>query len=654
MEHRKKILGTGLFLLLMACGSQALTLGRVNSSAVIGRSLDLGISVQMDAGETAASVCFDADVFHGDVRQDPGRVKVLVEPAAQPNMLNVRVLSSTAVDEPVVTVYLRTGCGQKTTRRYVLLADFPRELAAPAAPQSAAMVSPTKADAGSVPSVVGIAGLPGSAGAADKGISTPRAPKSVDPKNTGNRRTAAKKPAPANKKAAANSVRPVERLAGQPRLQLDPLGLFSDRIANLDGEMTFEAPPDALESIQKIQTLEESLKNLRLMALKNEVSLSDLQVRLEKAESSGFSSQAGYALIALSLLFLSALAVAAVLWRRQRQTSAGQKWWGDADPLSQVPVVKSVAEIASQEAAVDPVASQWPTSVHSQPRFASEFGPSELKRSGFDVNVDVDMTEMSDSAFRDFMPTGTVSGLASKLADLKSEGVPVVRAARNLNSDAVLDIRQQAEFFVSLGQTERGAQLLRREIKESEEANPFVYLDLLALFHSLGLKGEFQQLRESFELLFCCRIPAFTFFKNPSLDLESYPEVLSHIVEIWSKPGILEWLESCIFHKSDKTGGPGFDLAAFRDLMFLHAVARILAETSESGDDASPKAPAAPAREQPAPLRPELPEFEALDLDLSSPDGVSKKTFKPSSSLDEPLPFLMPSDLQFDTKVNRS
>ena len=76
MEHRKKILGTGLFLLLIAFGSQALTLGRASSSALIGRSLDLAIAVQVDAGESAAALCFDAEVFHGDVRQDPGRVTV--------------------------------------------------------------------------------------------------------------------------------------------------------------------------------------------------------------------------------------------------------------------------------------------------------------------------------------------------------------------------------------------------------------------------------------------------------------------------------------------------------------------------------------------------------------------------------------------------
>ena len=600
---------------------------------MIGRSLDLGIAVQMDAGETAASLCFDADVFHGDARQDPGRVKVLVEPAAQPNMLNVRVLSATAVDEPVVTVYLRTGCGQKTTRRYVLLADFPGELAAPAAPQSAAILSPTTAAAAPVPAVVGIAGLSASAGAADKVTSSPRAPKSADPQSTRNKRVPAKSSAPASKNAATNSVRPVERLAGQPRLQLDPLDLFSDRIANLDGDMTFEAPPDALERSQKLQTLEESLKSLRLMASKNEASLGDLQARLQKAESSGFSSLASYALISLSLLCLSAVAVAVVLWRRQRQAQGGQEWWGDAAPAPLVPAVKNVAEIVPQEPAADPVAAQWHASVHSQQPSASGFVPPDFKRSGFDIDIDIDidMTEMSDSAFRDFMPTGSLS---SKLADLEPEGVPADRTARNLNSDAVLDIRQQAEFFVSLGQAERAVKLLRREIKESEEANPFVYLDLLALFHSLGLKGEFQHLRESFELLFCCRIPAFTFFKNCSLDLEAYPEVLSHIAEIWSKPGIFDWLESCIFQKPDNSGSPGFDLEAFRDLLFLYSVAWILEEIPVSKGTLGPSrvVSVASVSMQPSPTRQELAPSVTLDRDLSRTVNVQAQAFIPDSA----------------------
>jgi hypothetical protein len=471
---------------------------------------------------------------------------------------------------------------------------------------------------------------------------------------TTNKRPTAKATEQSKKSAATTKVKPMQRLPGQPRLQLDPLDIYSDRIASLDGEMNFDAPPDALESIQKIKTLEDSLQSLRLMAARNEASLSDLQDRLQKSESSGFSSQAGYALIALALMCLAAVAVGAVLWRRQQKAQVAPAWWGGADPVPPVPVVSKKTEPVLDEPAADPVAGEWAESGFSQLRAASGSSPSEFKRSSFGVNVN--MTEMSDADFKDFMPTGTLSaGQASKLADLQPSGAPSTRTPRNLNSDAVLDTRQQAEFFVSLGQTERAAQLLRREIKESEEANPFVYLDLLALFHSLGLKGEFQHLRERFELQFCCQIPAFTLFKNRTLDLESYPEALSHIAERWAQPGIFAWLESCIFQSPDKRNGPGFDLAAFRDLLFLHAVARIRAEMPASEGGVSPKVGASTpsAKAQPTPLHQELPPFDALDLDLSSPETGDVKASEPPISLGEPLPFLMPPDLQFDTKVKQ-
>lgn len=650
MKPEKKILGSGLFLLLIAFGSQALTLGRPSGSALIGRSLDLAIAVQVDAGEAAAPLCFEADVFHGDVRQDPGRVKVLVEPTAQPNMLNVRVLSATAVDEPVVTVYLRTGCGQKTTRRYVLLADFPSELAESPAPSK---LNPNPASAAG-------AVLAAPAAVADKGSIAPRKPRSSEPQSTGNPPVQAKTAALSSKGPAVISGRSVERRTGQPRLQLDPLELFSDRIANLDGAMTFDAPPDALENIQKIKTLEDSLKSLRLLASKNEASLSDLQTRLQKAESNGFSSQTGYMLMALALACLAALAAAAALWWRQRQAPVSDGWWGnagaeaDAEAAPPAPVTRKTVDTVPAKLATDPVLSQWPSSSHSRPRSVTKFGSSELPRSGFGINVN--MTEMSDSAFKDFMPPGAQPGRSSTVADTVSAVAHAARPARNLNSETTLDIRQQAEFFVSLGQTERAAQLLRREIKESEEANPFVYLDLLALFHSLGLKSEFQQLRESFEHLFCCRIPAFTFFKNHSLDLESYPEVLAHIVGIWSQPGVLVWLESCIFQVPGRNGSPGFDLAAFQDLLFLHAVARIRSETPDTPDRGNPGAGVAfaSARAQPATPQQELPPFDALDLDLSSPADAVEKAVEPASSPDEPLSFLMPSDLQFDVKIKRT
>ena len=136
MKFRNRFL---LLLMLLAAGqSAALTLGRLRGAALVGQPLDVLVQIQLNADEAPTALCLEADVFHADTRQDAGRVRVTVEPTAQANTVNARVMSSSYIDEPMVTVYLRAGCAQKSVRRYVLLADFPSEVAASTAASSTA------------------------------------------------------------------------------------------------------------------------------------------------------------------------------------------------------------------------------------------------------------------------------------------------------------------------------------------------------------------------------------------------------------------------------------------------------------------------------------------------------------------------------------
>ena len=139
---RLKATTIGFLLVATGLSSFALTFGRVQGAAWIGQPLNLVVPVQVDPGQTAASLCAQADVFHADSKQDSNRVQVAVDPSAQPDTFSVRISSSTLVDEPVVTVYLRTGCDQKNTRRFVLLADFPTEGAAVAPRLAAQALAP--------------------------------------------------------------------------------------------------------------------------------------------------------------------------------------------------------------------------------------------------------------------------------------------------------------------------------------------------------------------------------------------------------------------------------------------------------------------------------------------------------------------------------
>lgn len=151
---RLKALIIGMAMAGMALSSAALNVGRARGAAWIGQPLDLVVAVQLDGNPGDSNICPEAEVYHGDSRLESGRVRVATEPSREADTVNLRVISSTLIDEPVVTVYVRAGCGpQKVARRFVLLADFPPETSAsrnvtPAAPVVPTVTLPESAQSG--------------------------------------------------------------------------------------------------------------------------------------------------------------------------------------------------------------------------------------------------------------------------------------------------------------------------------------------------------------------------------------------------------------------------------------------------------------------------------------------------------------------------
>lgn len=124
----------------------ALTLGSLPGPVWIGRSMDVALALYAEAGEDMAALCLEADVFYADTRQDPRSVSLSFKAGlpGQPAML--RIASAALVNEPMVTLHVRAGCVHKTSRRYVLLADPPLDLPAPApAPAPASAPAPAPA-----------------------------------------------------------------------------------------------------------------------------------------------------------------------------------------------------------------------------------------------------------------------------------------------------------------------------------------------------------------------------------------------------------------------------------------------------------------------------------------------------------------------------
>lgn len=600
-------------MLCLACTSQALTLGRVRGVALIGKPLDVAVPVQMDLGESVSSLCFDAEVFHADTRQDASRVRVLVEASAQSQTANVRILSSAPVDEPVVTVYLRTGCGQKTSRRYVLLADIPSEVEGPAAAARPLIVTaslPTPVQADLPPA------LPERASHAKPVRATAS---SLRPAAQRRIQTRAPKPKTA---LAASSVAAVPdkskagRSSGHARLKLDPLELFSDRVANLDSFMTFAPTEDALLNQKKVQALEQDVKALRATASLTEASLRDLKARLQQAQAERLPATLMYALIAL---VLGCLAAVAYLWYRQRHTpSMDDHWWAGTT---------TGPARSGEEFGFEPAPDQRAASVSQARRQAHEpkkpgtnAASRSFDESGPSSKIDVSMVEMSHSSFNQLVHA-PADGRAGHKRSPSSAASALSRLAPSGVAPALLDVENQVKFLVSLGRTDQAVGLLKKFIHEGVQPQPSVYLDLLDLLHSLGLKTDFQQMRAEFNRLFDARVPEFASFGNEGKSLESYPVVLSRITALWQKPKIGEAIEAYLFRDPRHRDSEPFDLAAIRDLLMLQAVAKGIGVVPHS-DARSSRPDSLPGRERPvgAPADESSSETESpglLDVDLS-------------------------------------
>jgi len=614
LQHRAKIFGIAFACL--AFGAQALTLGRVHGSALIGQPLNVTVEIQLDAGEDVAALCLDADVFQADVRQDAGRVRIAIEPATG-SAARVRVMSSALIEEPVVSFNLRTGCGQKTSRRYVLLADLPGEVTAPAVPLvlTAAAPAPGATPLGPQSTTADTAApvSPGPA-LAPKAVrlSSAKAAKPVQPKSRVQRRATARgakgrhlaarrrsavphKPAPVLAKPAAVPAKPAAaRTAGAPRLKLDPLEVLSDRVANAAPEAPPAVPDEAARNAQKVQQLEGDVKALRDSAAKSEASLADLKARLQKAEAERSPGVLVYALAAAALLGVLA---AIFLWLRQRRalSLASDEWWNGGAANAVPPTSDG---LASPPLTVQP-------------------------------------TGTRDSVFSELMGSGAVAAQRTDAAAGTASGA-AARTVRKLRSKTVLHVRQRAQALVSKGKVDEAVQVLKQQIRDSKEPNPFVYLDLLGLLHSLGLPADFKQSSQDFKLLFNVEVPEFASYTEQGRALESYADVLSTITALWAKPEAQTFIEACIFRDPWADKSQPFDLAAFRDLLLLQVIAQSESDVTPDFPELSHSALAELSAHPPAPA-------PALDLDLSEIEIAAPPAAVPRRS-DIDLTRLIPGD----------
>lgn len=551
----------GCLLAAATCNSMALSLGRAHGPAVLGQPLAMSFDVRLDAEDNVDSACISAEVVQGDTRIDPGRVRTSVTSSGQNAV--VKVTTSVAIEEPVVSVVLKAGCTQNVSRRYVLLTELSPDLRvapttaavasnAPLAPGALApLTAPLSSEAAPARVQPRVAPATGVSAVARPSARLQRA---VPSGKAQQRPVAQRKNTKTTKPVKGTSSSMAVAQPGKPRLQLEPATMpaaaggglkTSDDVPSSFAEnpalrasasAQWRALNTQAQDITRQDTQEAELRSLRETAAKDKARVAGLTDQLRQAEQARYANGLVYALFALLLAALLALVY---LWRRKPEEPPA--WWLEQtaqDPSGDATAVKPNAPSVAAQAAAQ----------HGNP--VRDSGHAPLWVSGAHVDVDV----------------GTLLPVATQPP----------RKRHRIHPEDLADVQQHADFFVSLGQYGQAIEVLRAYIGDHPTGSPVAYLDLLQIYQSLGRHADYQQLGYEFEKVFNATVPEPALFKQPGSGLEDYPDVLQKIEAVWGMPEVLELLEDMVRRRPEAQVGP-FTLGAYRELLLLHAVA--MAET---------------------------------------------------------------------------
>ena len=72
----KIFIALSFLLLLPTTASMAMSLGRLNGAALIGRPLDMSVQAVLEPQDDASNLCLEADVFYADNKLEKSRLRV--------------------------------------------------------------------------------------------------------------------------------------------------------------------------------------------------------------------------------------------------------------------------------------------------------------------------------------------------------------------------------------------------------------------------------------------------------------------------------------------------------------------------------------------------------------------------------------------------
>jgi hypothetical protein len=562
--------------------TMAIGFGRVAPVAVLGQTLDVSIPLRVEAAERFDADCAHVDVYFGDSRLLPNQVRMEVLRGGE-DAWRVHVTTTIPVTEPVVEIGVTAGCDRAFTRRFTAFADPPLRVArggdaAGAGPTVAAARGVTAAGAAAASELSAAAdgSLRSTRGASSRSGGAPHAAKvgkgptraAAAALDRGTHGATAGAHVAAGGTASGHAARTAD---GNARLVLDS-GFAHLRLDMEDPAMPaagaasgatvalaeLEQDPD----VRRLQSLEQNLQSLRKETQASRDQTAALQTRLAQAES-----RADWLPWILAALGLSLVAVGALGWRvrQQARPRAAKQWFQE----SMVPVPASPG-IAAAAASVRTVPSD--AAATAAPRVD---GPPSL---GTDQVVAPDATPAAAAYVEDLSATQPLSraALAAAMAQAENAAPP-----RELSVEELLDLEQQADFFIALGQEDAAVDLLMSHLRSAGGQSPLPYTKLLEIYRRQGDRAAYERMRARFNRRFNAYAPDWDVGPGAGRTLEDYPESIARIQAVWHSPiDSMAILEALLFKRDDTS--ELFDLPAYRDVLVLYSLARDL--WHQSGD----------------------------------------------------------------------
>ncbi|MBC7992392.1 MAG: hypothetical protein H7Z15_04010 [Rhizobacter sp.] len=573
----------------------ALGFGKVTSATSLGQPLSFAIALRLDPNETLEAKCIKAEVSLGDRVLVDAQVRTRLETAASTGERRVRITTTIPVDEPVVSIQLQVGCPASLSRSFMVFADPPVRGALASGNERAEeswVPDRSSSPVGDVLAAVPAAGVAASVPA--NRVRPPRVPGTPTRVEVA---AAAREAAPSATTSPRARTRPPVKARSGPVLRLDPVEAdalilpslqMATSLSQAPGPTASGAAPrfvdpeqeQRLRELERLKAMEAALLKLRSDSEATHKALTDMQLRVRAAEASRYANPLVYLLVALCVLLTAGLVGMFWLRRRDRRSAA---WWTP-------PAEASPPAMVAEDVWVPPSAGPAPETVSLRDTLTAA----------------------------PMMPAPPPPAVPSRSGELDAA---VVEPRRPMSAEELIDLEQQAEFFVVLGQDDAAIDLLMGHVRSTGGVSPLPYLKLLEIYRRRGEREPYDRIRERFNRRFNAYAPEWDVDPEMGLSLEGYPEVMSRLQKAWATPSqAMDLLDASLFRRD---AGPTFDVPAYRELLFLYGMSRDLAERDMSREGVDlllplNDEPTSTLTSVQASTPPAEPEHFSIDLDVSS------------------------------------